>query len=116
MQAKEFFKVILRKKAKIFLPTIVWAETLTVLEHQKHEDLNRINLIMSELKRVNLDEEVVKQVLKTLQQQRADLKTSDLVIAVTAKQEGAKLVTWDKQLLTRGKGICEVVRPEEVEE
>lgn len=95
----------------ILVPTIVIAETVAIssrLKPMPHLEEIRQNLIL--FKTVDLDLNFLSHIVKFFSNNTSLLKTSDFIIALTAKLHAATLVTWDKQLLSQN--ICDVITPE----
>ena len=109
LQTNKFFS---RCKELIYTitPTLIIAETITSLTKQGVSNLQPIvqTLLNSEI--VNLDSQLIESLLSHLTSFSLKLKTSDLIIALTAKLNKATLITWDKQLLSQN--ICPVTTPE----
>ena len=57
-----------------------------------------------------LNKKLIEELTSFLESNQSPLKTSDLVIALTAKLNDATLITWDKQL--QNNKICETASPE----
>ena len=112
-ESKLFFAKLVDQKQQLILPTMVLAETVTILVRQRHSDLNKIYQNLMQAECVGLDLEFMQKYIDQIKVLNTQLKTSDLIIAVTAKLAEAVLVTWDKQLLKETKDICEVTTPRE---
>ena len=94
----------------IITPTLVVAEVINVIAriHPRITQTVYRNLLQNEI--VNLDDFFLKSYVRRFPLPIA-LKTSDLVIAVTAATTKSTLLTWDKQLLSSAGSICTVVSP-----
>lgn len=94
----------------IITPTLVVAEVINVIAkiHPRITQSVYRNLLQNEI--VNLDDSFLKSFVRRFPFP-ITLKTSDLVIAVTAATTKSTLLTWDKQLLSSAGSICTVVSP-----
>lgn len=108
-QSKSFFQRISRTNTQIILPAIVAAETLVVLSQNGAANLERITQIFSQMKFSPINKETINDLASLLKGNKTLLKTSDLIIALTAKLNEASLITYDKQLLKNN--ICQTYRP-----
>lgn len=98
-QSKSFFKKISQTNTQIILPALVAAEVLVVLRQNGATNLEKITQIFSQMEFSEINRETIKDLSSLLKINRPYLKTSDLIIVLTAKLNKATLVTWDKQLL-----------------
>lgn len=98
-QSKSFFKKISQTNTQIILPALVAAEVLVVLRQNGATNLEKITQIFSQMEFSETNRETIKNLSSLLKINRPYLKTSDLIIVLTAKLNKATLVTWDKQLL-----------------
>ncbi len=106
---RTFFKR-LSPASEFILPTLVVCETLVSLAKVKYKKIELVLESFQKLLLIDLDSNFVQTLLKLLTSQTSMLKTSDLIIALTAKLHNATLVTWDKQLLSQN--ICPTVTPQ----
>ncbi len=94
----------------VITPTLVVAEVINVIA-KIHPSITKTvyrNLLQNEI--VNLDDSFLKSYVRRFPLPIA-LKTSDLIIAITAATTKSTLLTWDKRLLTIAGSICTVVNP-----
>lgn len=92
-------------------PTLVAAETITILAKVSGLDLLLVSQVLASTEVVPLDSQFLTYLeLYLTKSPSLKLKTSDLIITLTAKLHHATLVTWDKQLLSQN--ICPVKTPE----
>lgn len=108
-QSKSFFRKISQTNIQIIIPTLVAAETLVILSQNGAVNLEKIILIFSQMRSSALNKKTIADLANLLKNNKTPLKTSDLVIALTAKLNKATLITYDKQLLKNN--ICETYRP-----
>lgn len=108
--SRELFKKI--SSAEILVPTLVIAETLHTLYKQGNTKIDSISKFLFSLKSVGMDQPLLQSIVQFLPKS-ALLKTSDWLIAATAKINNAALITWDKKLLKYAGIICEVFSPEQ---
>lgn len=109
LNSKKFFQVV-PPETTITLPALVIAEIIV--------NLKKISPLPPEflkyfegMKIINLDFEFLKKLAET---KGPDiLKTSDFIIALTAKLHQAVLITWDKKHLSSDSDICESITPSE---
>ncbi len=95
----------------IIIPTLVIAETITVVSRiVPKPDLLEIQRYLNLFQTVGLDTNFIDEMTDFFSSNSSLLKTSDLVIALTAKLHSATLITWDAQLLSQN--ICRVTSPE----
>lgn len=94
----------------IITPTLVVAEVINVIAKIHPSIVKTVyrNLLQNEI--VNLDDSFLKSYVRRFPLPIA-IKTSDLIIAITAATTKSTLLTWDKQLLTFAGSICSVVNP-----
>ena len=108
--AKKFFKSN-SQLIYVVTPTLVIAETLTILAKQNFPHLETITQTLLRTEVINLDAQFLKSLTSHLSSSRGQsLRASDLIIALTAKSTNATLITWDKQLLSQT--LCPVSTPE----
>lgn len=105
--SNKFFKRI-ETGYQLVVPVLVLVEVAVKLFSQKIPNTLDVVAGFMEAELVLLDNEFVGKLLKFLDSS-GDLRSSDFVIAVTARQSGAVLVTWDKRLL--GNKICRAMTP-----
>lgn len=110
-QSKSFFKKISQTNTQIILPALVAAEVLVVLRQNGATNLEKITQIFSQMEFSEINRETIKDLSALLEINRPNLKTSDLIIVLTAKLNKATLVTWDKQLL--GNSFYKTITPKE---
>jgi predicted nucleic acid-binding protein len=110
--AKSFIQIIIKNSnLKILLPTVIIAETLIICSRLKPSpNLQEIKQNLTLFETVDLDLDFLDHIAKFFSKEKSLLKTSDLIIALTAKLHSATLITWDKQLLSQT--ICPVTTPE----
>lgn len=109
--SRSFFKK--STNDNIIIPSLVAAEVVTILRKQDAKNVNQILKNMVSLTFYPLNEIILKEIVD-LPKSTLNLKTSDLIVALTAKIEKGILVTWDKQLLKYGTEICSVKTPKMV--
>ena len=109
-KSKAFFKRISQIGTQIILPAIVEAEILVVLRQNGATHLDKISQLLSQMEFSPLNKKLIEELTSFLESNQSPLKTSDLVIALTAKLNDATLITWDKQL--QNNNICETASPE----
>ncbi|MEK7525393.1 MAG: PIN domain-containing protein [Patescibacteria group bacterium] len=109
-KSKAFFKRISQTDTQIILPALVEAEVLVVLHQNGATRLDKISQLFSQMIFSPLNKELIRGLTSFIESNQSSLKTSDLIIALTAKLNDAALITWDKQLL--GSNICETASPE----
>lgn len=107
--SKKFFRAI--QTDTIFIPTIVVAETLHTLNKHGRRSIAGVITYFLSLHLVTLDQEFLQAFAHTLQ--KTIVKTSDVIILITAKLYNAPLITWDKQLLSTKNTICQTLSPKE---
>lgn len=112
-KSKGFFRRLASSNCNIIAPSLVVAETMVVLGKQKDNNLPEIYKFIMALQVEPLDRQFLDLVKNKIAEYNPALKTADFLIALTAKQHSAVLLTWDKRLLSQGKSICEVMTPEE---
>jgi predicted nucleic acid-binding protein len=108
-QSKAFFRKISHTNTQIILPALVAAEVLVVLSQNGAVNLEKITQIFSQMKFSPINKETIDDLSSLLKNNKTLLKTSDLIIALTAKLNGATLITWDSQLLKNN--ICQTNQP-----
>jgi predicted nucleic acid-binding protein len=108
-QSKSFFQKISKTNTQIILPALVAAEVLVVLRQNGAINLEEITQIFTQLKFSAINKETIENLAILLKNNASHLKTSDLIIALTAKLNNATLITWDKQLLKNN--ICSTSLP-----
>ena len=96
---------------EVIMPSLVAAEIVSVLAKQKTGNLSAVTQYLFDFGIVSLDESILREMLKISLKSVLALKTSDLVIAVTARITDATLITWDKKLLKYAPEICRVQSP-----
>lgn len=108
-QSKSFFQSLLQTDVQIVLPAIVEAEVLVVLKQNGSKNIGRVSQILSKMKFAAIDREIIRELTISLKTKKPNLKTSDLLVALTTKLNNAVLITWDKQLLKNN--ICKTLLP-----
>lgn len=106
-----FFRTAQKRQEIFFLPTLVIVETLTILRKQNHPDITSVSNTLMDMRIIPLDIAYIKQFTTFLLHQLVKLKTSDLIITVTATVYKATLITWDKRLLAANDILCPVMTP-----
>ncbi len=106
--SQQFFGLLKRDIA--IIPILVVIETITILGKQGNKQIEEILDYLLSMKTVNIDPEFLAKTKQWLIG-RTSLKTSDLLIAVTAKLHSCTLITWDKQLLKNAHKICPTLTP-----
>lgn len=109
-KSRELFKKI--SSVEILVPTLVIAETLRTLYKQGNAKIGSISKFLFFLKSVDINQPLLQNIVQYLPKS-ALLKTSDWLIAATAKINNAVLITWDNKLLKYAGIICEVSSPEQ---
>lgn len=94
---------------KFVLPTVIVAEVIVSLRKQKKINLNEILDSLFKYKLIPIDREFLEQYY--LYTKNPTLKTSDLIIAATAKINDAILVSWDRKHLSKAQKICKALSP-----
>ena len=107
--SRRFFKEV-ASKLEALLPTIVFVEVAVNLYLQKVPNVRRALGVISGFKQIALDSTFAWNCAKFAPSNRI-LRTSDFIIAVSARVNEAVLITWDKRLLDNG--VCEAVTPSE---
>ena len=95
---------------EILVPTLVVAEVMTVLSKQGLKNAANLLKYFSSLSLVSLDYGFLKYFASHLTPSPT-LKSSDLIVALSASQSNAILITWDKKLLSTGRKLCQVKTP-----
>jgi len=111
--SKLFFTTIFEQKEKIIIPTLIIAETLTILRQQNHPSLKPIYKTFNDFNIIDLDSKFLEKFVNLLLKQHTNMKTSDLAIAATAKFNESTLITWDRKILTSAKSICPILTPKQ---
>lgn len=110
LPSRKFFQRL--GNEEIILPVLVVAEVLNILGKQKAANLKEIYESLISFRLIDLNHKLLKELLKIISK-NTSLKTSDLIVALTAKIEKAVLITWDKKLLSSASSICSVKTPNE---
>lgn len=92
------------------LPSIVVAEVIVNLRKQKGPSIKKILDSLLKYKIVPLDTYFLEHFYA--QTRNPSLKTSDLIIAGTAKMHDATLISWDKKHLSKDQKVCSAMSPE----
>ena len=106
-QTKEFAQRLKNKKIEIVVPVLVVLEVANILQ-QPAED---VFYIFEDGLLVNLDLAITKEIIPLLK--NIKLKTSDAVIAATAKIYEAGIISWDKKLVKESKKLVFACTPKE---
>lgn len=103
-----FFRKIINEQ--VFVPSLVVAETLTIVGKQKKKSVASLLRYFYSLILIPLNQEFLNYFAKHLPT-TTSLKTNDFIIAITAKMHKALLITWDSKLLSSAGKICQVLTP-----
>lgn len=103
------WKHIASQNVKIINSSLVVAETLHTLSQQKIANLSNIYNTLKQIDTTPLDEEFVDRFVDYVSKSPCSLRSSDMVIAFTAKLHSAVLITWDKRLLDNP--VCPTLTP-----
>lgn len=107
-ESKKFFRKTSIQSIHVVIPSIVVAETLVkIYRHKKH--IKRMREKLLEMEVIPLDSHFLEKFSYLIK--KANLKTSDLIIAVCAKLEGATLITWDQRHLSKDNYLCPTLTP-----
>lgn len=109
IESKTFFQKISQTDTQIILPALVASEVLLVLRQNGAKNLDKIIQIFFQMKLSVVDKKTIEALIVHLKTNIPTLKTSDLIITLSAKINNAVLITWDKQLLKNN--ICQTVSP-----
>lgn len=113
-KTKTFFQELSQHSIKLVHSSLMLAEVAVVLQKKKKQDVEEILQVLQKEQVVEVTKEFVEdfvQVVKNMN--NLELKTSDCLIAFSARKVDGVLITWDKQLLKEGQKICQVMSPEE---
>ena len=109
--SKQFLATLLKHDSiQLIIPTVVIAETLNTLQKQD-KPIKNLLTYFSGFELVALDSEFINYFAKNLK--KSPLKTSDAIIAVTAKLNNSLLISWDKQLISPKNVLCKTLTPKE---
>lgn len=111
--SKRLFQILLEQKHTIVIPTIVVAETLTILKKQKQSNLKAIYNTFNNFDLIDLDKKFLDKYVDLLITKGSDMKTSDFIIAATAKFTKSTLITWDQKIIKSAKRICLTLTPKQ---
>lgn len=106
--SRKFFQKLTSEQ--IIIPTLVVVEVINILYKQRVGNLKKVYDSLLSFRLVNFDNIFLKYLWDNYPK-NADLKGSDLVIAITARMEKAILITWDRKLLSLASSIYPVVTP-----
>lgn len=109
-KSRKFFEKC--KGYEIYVSALVVAEVLTVLSKQGMKNAANLLRYFSSLNLVPLDYDFLKYFADHLPSPTT-LKTSDLIVAVSAMINQSTLITWDKKLLSLNKKFLSVITPTE---
>jgi len=104
-----FRKIGSEPQTHVTLPTIVIAETIVNLYKQNSRNVAKKIKILSKYKIVPLDTKFTDKFVDLAKGH--NLKTSDLIIAATAKLNKATLISWDRKHLEKDQKICKAMSP-----
>lgn len=110
-KTSRIFFAKISKTTTIVLPTLVAAETMTILARQNKATAQKAYQYFSHFRLIPLDRQFLEALIENLPQPH--LKTSDLIIAFTAKLYEGTLITWDQPLHTHAPSLCRVLTPQE---
>lgn len=108
-ESQKFFKN-LNSDIEIILPSLVVMETKVAIFKQNPLTLKPMTKYFQGFNIVPLDAQFINSAIRSLQKDIL-LKSSDLIIALTAKMHQATLVTWDNNLIRYANKLCPVVTP-----
>ncbi len=111
LDSHRLFRIAEKQQESFFIPTLVIAETITVLRKQDHPDITGVCSQLLRMSVIPLDVAYIKQFTVFLLDRSVKLKTSDLIIAATATFHHATLITWDKRLLAVNTLFCSSLTP-----
>ena len=94
---------------KVVNSALVIAETLNILSQHKIPNLPMIYNTLKQIETTSIDNDFIELFVDYVSKFPCSLKSSDLVIAFTAKLHSASLITWDKRLLDNQ--ICPTLTP-----
>ena len=104
---KKFAIRLKNKEVDIIVPVLVVLEVANILQ-QPAED---VFYIFEDGLLINLDLSLIKEIIPLFK--KIKLKTSDAVIAATAKIYEAGIISWDKKLVKESKKLVNAHTPEE---
>lgn len=105
VQSRRFFAGL--QLVELMIPALVIVEVTVNLKKHGWSDVTQIKKIFSNFIVLGMDEKTVYELLALWE--KNTLKSSDFIVAATAKIHDAILVTWDKKLLENT--ICQVMTP-----
>lgn len=109
--SKQFLTKLLKHASlQLIVPTIVAAETINILQKQGKSVKNLFSYFCG-FTLFSLDADFLNQFARNLK--ASSLKTSDAIIAVSAKLNHALLISWDRQLLSSKNTLCQTLSPKE---
>lgn len=108
-ESQKFFKN-LKKETKVLVPALAVMETIVAVFKQNPLIVKVIIKYFQGLNIIPLDIQFINLSYTNLPKDII-LKSSDLVVALTARIHKATLVTWDKQLLAYAGNICPTTTP-----
>ncbi len=106
--SRKFFQKL--ENEEIIISALVVAEVINILRKQKTVNVEEVYNSLISFRLIDINQKLLKELLE-VSTQSPSLKTSDLIVALTAKMEKAMLITWDKKLLSSASSICLVKTP-----
>lgn len=103
------------QKSRIIVPTLIISEIITVLNKTNPKATKSAVRSLLNHEVITLDIKFIHQFSRRIRSNN-HLKTSDLIIAITALIYKATLITWDKQLINNTKSWCVAVTPTQIKE
>ena len=109
-EASETFFRRIPTDALVILPSLVIAEVLVNVAKQNPLGIKEALAYLSHFRVVDLTLPFLHAIIGGMINVQA-LKTSDFIIAATAKLHQATLITWDKRLLAADGLLCPIMKP-----
>lgn len=106
--SRKFFHSLTSEQ--IIIPALVVAEVINILNKQKTGNLKKVYDSLLSFRLISFDHLLLKYLWENFPK-KVELKSSDLVIAITAQMTKATLITWDGKLLSSASSICPVTTP-----
>lgn len=110
-ESQQFFKS-LNGNTQLILPALVVWETVAAIFKQNILTLRVVTKYFELLDIIPLDMQYLNLAISQLPKNTV-LKSSDLIVALTAKMKHATLITWDNQLLGNADEFCTVLTPKQ---